>query len=106
VRAGAADMLVDLGYKVEEAGSGAQALEKLRSGPRPDLLITDYLMPNMNGADLAAEARRAHPDLPILLISGYTNLEAGSGDLPRLMKPFRQEELAAKVAALLKSLSP
>jgi len=103
VRAGTADMLADLGYRVVEAGSGREALAKLREGLAPDLLVTDYLMPDMNGADLALEAVRAQPDLPVLMITGYTNLERQTGNLPRLMKPFRQEELAARVAALLRA---
>ena len=96
-------MLADLGYRVIEASSAAEGLAKLRAGAAPDLLVTDYLMPGMNGVDLAGEALREHPGLPVLMISGYTNLEVGRAALPRLMKPFRQEELAAKVAALLKS---
>ena len=52
-------MLTDLGYKVIEATSGAEALRLLRRGSAPDLLITDYLMPGMNGVELIEHARRS-----------------------------------------------
>jgi len=102
VRATTADMLADLGHHVVEAGSAAQALDLLRTGVAPDLVITDYLMPAMNGAELAREIRSRHPDLPILLATGYASL-AGNvmADLPLLPKPFRQMELAATIQRLV-----
>jgi CheY-like chemotaxis protein len=101
---GAADMLSDLGYMVVEARSGTEALELLEGRTIDfDLLISDYLMPDMNGAELAAAARQALPGIAVLLVTGYTNLaEDTAVDLPRLSKPFRQDDLAAKVAALLR----
>ncbi len=60
-------------------------------------------MPDMNGAQLAEQVRRKRPDMPLLLVTGYTNLSENLGfDLPRLSKPFRQDDLAAQVADLLK----
>ena len=71
-------MLEDLGHEVIEANSGARALEILQ-GDRPvDLLVTDYSMPRMNGAQLAAAARQVRPELPVLLATGYAELPAGS----------------------------
>ncbi len=67
VREGTADMLVDLGYSVVQAGSGAQASEMMRTGLRPDLLITDYAMPSMTGVELARtrqEPRAAYARAP------------------------------------------
>ncbi|USI71436.1 response regulator [Sphingomonas morindae] len=102
VRAGTAEMLADLGHHVIEAHSAAQALELVRGGEAPDLVITDYLMPGMNGADLAAELRRLHPTLPIMLATGYANLAGNQmASLPLLPKPFRQAELAARLVQLL-----
>jgi PAS domain S-box-containing protein len=102
VRMATADMLADLGHQVIEASSGAQALELLRGGAMPDLMITDYLMPGMTGADLAAEAQTLRPALPILLATGYANLAGQQmANLPLLPKPFRQNELAARIADLI-----
>jgi CheY-like chemotaxis protein len=67
-----------------------------------DLLVSDYLMPGIGGADMVREARKLRPDLPALLITGYTNLVQGPGaELPRLAKPFRQAELASRIAELI-----
>ena len=104
VRAGTAEMLEDFGYTVVQAGSGAEALLLLRENPaRISALVTDFLMPGMTGAALAAEAREISPGLPVLLITGYlANPEPGAEDLPRLAKPFRQADLAVQVARLLR----
>jgi PAS domain S-box-containing protein len=105
VRTTTAGMLTDLGHRVIEAGSGAQALaclERLSDGACPDLVITDFLMPAMNGAELAREIRARHPDLPILLATGYASLTGNAmADLPLLPKPFQQAELAATIARLI-----
>jgi len=101
VRGATAHMIEDLGHDVHQAGSAAEALQLLRDGLKPDLLLTDYLMPGTNGAELAREVRLLAPTLPILIATGYANL-AGSSmeDLPLLPKPFRQAELAAMIARL------
>ena len=102
VRNGTADMLRDIGYEVLTAASGAEALMLLRSGCEISLLVTDYLMPGMNGVDLVQQAGSVVPGLPALLITGYSNIASGPGAaLPRLAKPFRQVDLAARVAELL-----
>ena len=102
VRMGTAEMLCDLGYQVTEANSGAEALRQLRSGDAPDLLITDYLMPGMNGVELIEEAKRLAGETKALLITGYSTIAEGPGSaLPRLGKPFRQADLAEHVAKLL-----
>jgi signal transduction histidine kinase/ActR/RegA family two-component response regulator len=104
VRTGTADMLTDLGYEVIEATSGADALRLLRSGVDPDLLITDYLMPGINGVELIQQARALMPELRVMLITGYSTIAEGPGaSVPRLAKPFRHADLAAFVADLLAS---
>jgi CheY-like chemotaxis protein len=106
VRNGTADMLRDIGYDVICAGSGSEALSILRSGGDIDLVITDYLMPGLDGVELAHEVRDAAPHIPVLLITGYSTIASGRGALlPRLAKPFRQVELAARVSDLLTSAS-
>ena len=66
-----------------------------------NLLVTDHLMPGMNGADLAREARIMYPALPILIVSGYASLEGIAQDLVLLTKPFRNADLAASISALM-----
>jgi signal transduction histidine kinase/ActR/RegA family two-component response regulator len=102
VRTGTADMLSDLGYDVIEANSGADALRLLRSGTEPDLLVSDYLMPGMNGVELITQARALAPEMQAMLITGYSTIAEGPGaSLPRLAKPFRHADLAEFVADLL-----
>lgn len=93
-------MLIELGYKVANASSGEQALNFLRNGLRPDVLITDHLMPGMNGTALAGYAQSSGLTTKVLLISGYAEAKGLSPDLPRLSKPFRQDELAAALASI------
>lgn len=65
-----------------------------------DLVVTDHLMPGMSGSGLAAEVRDSRPDTPVLVISGYAEVDGIASDLPRLTKPFRKDELAASLQAL------
>jgi CheY-like chemotaxis protein len=102
VRRATADMLTDIGYAVIEAASGAEALRLVRDGAGCDVIVSDYLMPGMNGVDLIRHVRDLQPSLPAMLISGYSTIAEGSGsELPRLAKPFRQADLARSVAQLL-----
>jgi CheY-like chemotaxis protein len=104
VRAATAEMLEDVGYTVLQADSGPAALALLRTGQSIDLLITDFLMPGMNGVDLIRNARNVTPSILALIISGYSTIAEGPGaDLPRLAKPFRQVDLAERVAEILSS---
>jgi signal transduction histidine kinase len=101
VRAGTAAMLEDLGHSAIEAGSGASALALLASEPDIDIVITDYAMPGMNGSQLAAKIQRIRPGLPVVLTTGYANIPADVPVLPRLNKPYRQQDLAALIASLV-----
>ncbi|WP_411197020.1 ATP-binding protein [Rhizobium sp.] len=93
------DMLEDLGHEVVEANSGSEALELIRGGQHFDLVITDYSMPGMTGAQLAEAARNILPALPIVLATGYADLPAGTDiDLPRLGKPYNQAQLAREIS--------
>jgi CheY-like chemotaxis protein len=103
VRMSTADMLHDLGYEVIEASSAEEALRVLKQGPAPDLIVTDHLMPGLSGAELAREVRATTPGLPILIVSGYAEVEGIAPDLPRLTKPFRNAELAERLATLMPS---
>lgn len=64
------------------------------------LLITDHLMPGMNGVDLERAVRERVPDLPVLIVSGYAEAEGIAPDLPRLTKPFKSVELVKSLASL------
>ncbi len=102
VRAGIAAMLDDLGYGVIEASSAAEATVLAESGISFDLMITDHAMPGRSGTELAHDMRIRRPDLPVLLVTGYAKVaEDGSSGLDRLPKPFRQEDLAERLARLL-----
>ena len=94
VRKGLAEMLRGLGHVVTEAESGSEALATLASTPGVEVVITDYKMPRMDGAELARRIRAEHPALPVLLMSGYTGTAAPIAGLPRLNKPFGLIELA------------
>jgi DNA-binding NtrC family response regulator len=65
-------------------------------------MITDYLMPGMNGAELIEHAHQLSPAMRVMLITGYSNVaESPAASVPRLAKPFRQADLAEMVAQLL-----
>ena len=94
------------GFTVLEAEDGALALEMFqREKDRIDILVTDVVMPRMNGADLAKAAERIRPGLKILFISGHPE-RAGAGLDPTgvtnlLMKPFTADTLAARIKEVI-----
>ncbi|MDN3625462.1 PAS domain S-box protein [Methylobacterium isbiliense] len=105
VREVTATLLAELGCEVAEAGSGGAALDLLARDPEPvDLLLVDFAMPGMNGAEVAREAAQRRPGLPILFMTGYADLSAlsGVGEERIIQKPFRDGELAAKVRRVLR----
>jgi PAS domain S-box-containing protein len=96
------EMLEDLGHRVIGANSGFHALDILRSEQPIDLMVTDQMMPGMTGLELAAASRELRPSLPILLATGYAELGEGTQvDLPRLAKPYHQDQLRDRLAQLL-----
>nr|WP_302474502.1 PAS domain S-box protein [Roseococcus sp. MDT2-1-1] len=102
VRASTADMLADLGYEVVEASSAEEALRLVGGGLRPDLVVTDHLMPGLSGTDLARRLNELRPGLPVVIVSGYAEVDGLAPDLPRLAKPFRRADLAASLAAVVR----
>jgi CheY-like chemotaxis protein len=102
VRHGTGEMLRELGHTVLEAAGGAEALGKLADGLEVDAVITDYMMPRMNGAEFAARLREAGSRLPVLVITGYAGGDLNL-ELPQLAKPFRQADIAAALELLLNS---
>ncbi len=103
VRLFSARALRSKGYQVVEARTGESALEILGGGEEEfDLLVTDMMMPKVDGATLIKEARKTMPTLPVICISGYTQESVAKEveALPAvyfLPKPFSLKQLAAKV---------
>jgi len=90
------------GYSVLTARNGTEALELLTNSPEIQLLLTDLLMPKMNGRDLADKARTINPTVKILFMSGYsteqiTNEEILTKNMAFIKKPFTTDELVDKV---------
>jgi PAS domain S-box-containing protein len=95
-------LLEELGHTVYSASSAMLALEILRREHKIDLLITDQLMPDMTGSELASRIRAEKAQFPIILATGYAELAPGEGEgLPRLAKPFSQRELADAIARVV-----
>jgi CheY-like chemotaxis protein len=99
-------ILEELGYTVLTASGAADALAILDQNRAIALLMTDVVMPGMNGRKLADEAMRIKPDLKVLFSTGYTrNAIVHNGTLDEgvalIMKPYTLEALAEKVAKVL-----
>jgi len=98
VRVSTAEMLTDLGYMVVPANSAEAALALLGGGIQPNLLVTDNLMPGMTGVELALSAPIRAMEMPVVLMSGYTEDQRTTAGFVRLNKPFRRAELANALA--------
>jgi CheY-like chemotaxis protein len=99
VRGFIAAALEEDGYRVREAGDGEEGLAEIERD-RPDLVIVDFIMPGMSGAEVASTIRARIPDQAILFVSGYSETEAVKStapDAPLLTKPFRADALAKAV---------
>ena len=99
-----AGILHDLGYGVVEAGSGGAALDVFDRNPAVDLVLLDFAMPGMNGAEVARELRARRPDVSILFASGYADIQTFGEELSEdrlLKKPYRIADVAARIAAIL-----
>ncbi len=107
VRIFGARALRNKGYKVLEAKSGEGALEAIRDAEEPiDLLITDVVMPRMDGPALVRQVRESHPEMKVIFISGYTEdafrqrLDSDT-QIHFLPKPFSLKQLASKVKEVI-----
>jgi signal transduction histidine kinase/ActR/RegA family two-component response regulator len=96
-------LLQDLGYRVLEVGSGGAALDLLADKVAVDLIVIDFAMPGMNGAELARRVRAQRPGVPILFVTGFADRTAiaGVSEAQIISKPFVDNELAEKVCAAL-----
>jgi CheY-like chemotaxis protein len=111
VRALAESVLQEAGYVVELAENGLHAVERLRHlGDAVSLILLDLTMPQLGGAEAALEMRRIHPNVPIVAMSGYGDVEvmerfSGTAVDDFLPKPFRPDQLTAKVRDVLSSVA-
>ncbi|WP_119418855.1 hybrid sensor histidine kinase/response regulator [Desertibaculum subflavum] len=105
VRNFVAKQLERLGFVVEAVGDARAALDRIEAAVPFDLLFTDIVMPGgMNGRELAEEARRRRPHLPILLTSGFTDdASAEGGPFPIIRKPYKPSELARVIREQLRA---
>jgi len=107
VRNVTSQQLERVGYKVLSAGSGTEALDlALKLDQPPHLLLTDVMMPGMNGTELAEKLRAHNPEMPVIFMSGYTErLVLRRASLPgssvSLRKPFSFKELLSCVRTKL-----
>ncbi|MFZ3282752.1 response regulator [Pseudomonas sp.] len=96
------DVLEELEFKVLEADGGEQALAILNDATKHiDLMMTDVGLPGMDGRELATEARKLRPELPILFASGYAESIEVPADMHVIGKPFSIDLLRDKVKGIL-----
>ncbi|MBB5694612.1 response regulator [Muricoccus pecuniae] len=101
VREVTAGFLADLGHETVEAADGPSALRALEGDPGVRLVVADFAMPHMTGAELSERVRAMRPGLPVLIVTGYAELTAIPPETHVLHKPYQPAELAKRVAALL-----
>jgi CheY-like chemotaxis protein len=96
--------------QVKTASGGRKALESLREGELPDLVILDQNMPGMDGVQAMAEIRKLYPDLPILIASGQPDIAQWDcfhqSKVGVITKPFSLEEIQAKLARFAGDSAP
>ena len=94
-------LLEKLGYRVESAADGSEALQLIEKGEDFDLVLTDVVMPGLSGIEMAERLRELRPDQAILFTSGYTTREFGRppGEPPQpfMPKPFSLDDLSRAV---------
>jgi CheY-like chemotaxis protein len=95
--------LEKLGYAVSSADSGKSALETAAQNQDIQLLLTDVLMPEMSGVELAEKLRKTHPRLEVLYVSGHlrTTMDLPGDAIHFLQKPFRSAELDDRIKMIL-----
>ncbi|HET7817589.1 MAG TPA: PAS domain-containing protein [Sphingomicrobium sp.] len=104
VRAFIGEALTEYGYRVREAADGKAGLSAF-AAERPDLVVVDFIMPGLSGADVASRILAKHPDQAILFVSGYSETDSIrriAPNAPLLTKPFRSEALTKAVRTALR----
>jgi DNA-binding NtrC family response regulator len=94
------------GFKVYEASHGEEALNLVREGAHVDVVVSDIVMPNLNGVELLLQLKSSHPELPVILMSGYATAELAELGIAApcgvITKPFPAERLVAEVQRCIK----
>jgi two-component system, cell cycle sensor histidine kinase and response regulator CckA len=95
------------GFRVFEASHGGQALDMVRDGvAQVDVVVSDIVMPNVNGVELLLGLKSTHPELPVILMSGYATAELTELGIAApcgvISKPFPAERLLAEVQRCIK----
>jgi CheY-like chemotaxis protein len=104
----AEETLAQLGYRPAGFGSSVAALQTFREDPgRFDVVLTDETMPNLTGSELTRQMRQLRPDIPIILMSGYSGTQLSerahaAGVMDVLRKPLVRRDIARAVARALK----
>ena len=111
VRRFASRVLADAGYSVATADDGAEALAVLRGkGAAVDAVVSDIVMPRLNGVQLLEALAVSHPLVPVILMSGYAPTQLSERGIAApcsvLAKPFAPESLLAEVQRCLNKASP
>jgi len=105
VRAVAERALTRAGYSVTPASDGDEGLEIVRSGAQFDLIVSDVVMPALDGPSMVREIRKLNPQMPVLFMSGYAEeqlrKEIDITDVQFLPKPFTVQQITEKVGAVL-----
>lgn len=103
IRATTLELLNELGYAVVAAPTGTQALEILRTNPEIGMVVTDYAMPGLNGAEFLRQARTMRPNLLALVATGYAQdaeLDRSLEGATMIRKPFTLSDLAIALQSL------
>lgn len=106
VRMVAAELLKHLGYNVEMASSGEEAVARIQSGARPDCVLLDVVMPGMGGAEALRRIRAIAPEIKIVISSGFTDRVSSTslseeGAAGIINKPYRMETLGTRLKEIL-----
>lgn len=106
VRAVASELLRHLGYEVESASSGEEAVARIQSGARPDCVLLDVVMPGMGGAEALRKIRQIAPEIKVVISSGFTDRVSSvslteEGAVGIITKPYRMETLDSRLRELL-----
>ncbi len=101
-----ASMLEEDGFVVEVLENGVDAIERLARTPRPDAIVTDFVMPRAGGMAVYSAARRRWPEIPVLFVTGHPDLiprQDPASERPAVVftKPISYADFSAQLTALL-----